>query len=224
MFGKKVPSISGHLWLLLFIALILGGCGGAPRPTINPTATPSSPSQAVQNVVAETSWEQPGEEARARVPDLVHGINAFAADFYRALAADNQDNQVFSPYSIERTFSLAYAGAREDTAAQMQEVLYFLPQETHHPAWGALGWYLAHMEGPGGEDALRLHVADSVWVQRDYPLRETYVDILGRYYHVGLWKVDFIRARERARQAINRWVQQETEGKIQQLIPRGALD
>ncbi|NPA91142.1 MAG: serpin family protein [Chloroflexi bacterium] len=207
-----------RLLILTWVLILLAGC--------TPVTLPSQKTggQGAQYVAAKVSRKRPGEEARAHVPDLVHGINAFATDFYRAGVRDNQENLVFSPYSIELAFSLAYAGAREDTAAQMQEVLHFLPPDTHHPAWGALGWYLSHMERPEGKEALRLHVANSVWVQQDYPLRETYLDILGRYYHVGLWKVDFIRDRERAREAINRWVQQETEGKIRELIPRGALD
>ena len=49
MLREKVPSISGRLWLLLFIALILGGCGSMSRPTPTtasyptPSPTPSFP-------------------------------------------------------------------------------------------------------------------------------------------------------------------------------------
>ncbi len=205
-------------WLsLIMAALLLAGCA-LPVKVSTPSAATS------QYVVAKRKRPAPDKEARHRVPDLVQGINAFATDFYRALVQDNRENQVFSPYSIGLAFSLAYAGARGETAAQMQSVLHFLPPEAHHPAWGALGWYLGHMEHPQRENALRLHVANSAWVQKDYPLQDTYVDTLGRYYGVGVWTVDFLRERERARQAINGWVSRETEGKIQEIIPQNALD
>jgi serine protease inhibitor len=69
----------------------------------------------------------------AQVAQLIAGNNAFACDLYHAVAQAN-DNLIYSPYSIWLAFSMIYAGARGQAEEQMVDVLYFLPQDAHHPA------------------------------------------------------------------------------------------
>ena len=60
---------------------------------------------------------------------------------------------------------MLYAGARNQTAAQMATALHFtLPPERLHPAFNALDLALA---APAGDDAeaFRLKIANSTWVQ-----------------------------------------------------------
>src|SRR3712207_7250059 len=48
----------------------------------------------------------------------------------RALAAQGQDNLIYSPYSISLAFSMVYAGARGETQRQMVEAFNYLPPQT----------------------------------------------------------------------------------------------
>lgn len=205
-----------RLVALLLCVLLAVACA-------RPTPEPFPAAEGVQYVSARVSLAPPEQAARARVPELVHGLNAFAAALYRA-AAEEGGNLVFSPYSVHTAFSLAYAGARGRTAAQMQEVLRYLPQEAHHPVYGAMTWYLKQFDRESDRSSLRVHVANSAWVQKDYPLHDAYVDTIGRYYGVGMWLVDFGQNPEGARKAINGWTERETEGLIRELISPGALD
>ncbi len=224
-----IPLARQQRFILIALMLLvtLTACA-APTPG-SPTAPPSPSSGSAaphpRYVVAKKMLLKPDKDAVAYVPDLVQGINAFAADFYRSVGRDNQENVVFSPYSINLAFSLAYAGARGETASQMQEVLHFLPQEAHHPAWGMLNKYMHQFEEEtDASGALRLHIINSAWVQEGYPLYDTYVNTLGRYYGIGLWLVDFIRDSEGARRAINDWAAKETSGKVQDIIPPNILN
>lgn len=159
----------------------------------------------------------------------VDGNNAFALDFYQAIR-DAEGNLFYSPYSISSALAMAYAGAEEETKKQMAETLHYnLSQEQLHPAFNAL--YLALTEGEGEEtekedegDAFTLQIANAVWGQEGYPFRQEYLDVLARSYGAGIHVLDFVQAPEQARQTINAWVSDQTNGKIEDLIPQGVID
>jgi serpin B len=102
-----------------------------------------------------------------------------------------------------------------------------LSQEQLHPAFNALDLELAKLsEGISEEegDAFRLNIANSLWGQQDFEFLAEFLDTLALNYGAGLRLVDFVKATEEARQAINQWVEDQTEEKIKDLIPEGVLD
>jgi len=123
---------------------------------------------------------------------------------------------------------MTYAGARAETEQQMADALHYtLPQERLHAAFNALDQALASRgEGAQGKDGegFRLHVANAIWGQKDYTFLDAYLDVLALNYGAGLRLVDFVRAPEEARVTINEWVSEQTEGRIKDLIPPGAID
>ncbi len=161
------------------------------------------------------------------IASLVEDNNRFAFDLYHR-AADGGDNLFFSPYSISLALAMAYAGASGDTEIEMAEALRFgLPQNQLHPAFNALDLELAGRgEGAQGKDdeGFRLNIVNAVWGQRDYPFTSEYLDILARNYGAGLRILDFVDDPEGSREIINRWVEVQTEDRIQDLIPQGAID
>ena len=69
---------------------------------------------------------------------IVNGNTEFAFNMLGRMDL-SLGNLVFSPISISTAFSLAFAGAENDTASQMKEVLrYPLPRDRFHAAFGAL--------------------------------------------------------------------------------------
>jgi serpin B len=110
-----------------------------------------------------------------------------------------------------------------------QALHYRLSQERLHPAFNALDLTLSRRgEAEEGEqeegERFQLNIANAVWGQADYPFRPDYLDVLARNYGAGLRVVNFESAPEEARQTINQWVSEETEGKIEDLLPQGAVD
>jgi serpin B len=151
--------------------------------------------------------------------ELVAGNSAFAFDLYQALR-DETGNLFFSPYSISVALAMAYAGARAETERQMAETLHFtLPQERLHPAFNALDQELRSEEG----DNFKLHIANAIWGQIGYSFLSEFLDVLARNYGAGMRLLDFEKEPEASRQAINDWVSEQTEEKIQDLIPAGGI-
>ncbi len=177
---------------------------------------------------------QSGEE-RVTSPDvpttdldlLVEGNSNFTFDLYQALR-DEDGNLFYSPYSISLALAMTYAGARGETEQQMAEALSFLlEQEDLHPAFNSLDILLAQRgEGAEGkdEDGFRLNIVNAIWGQKDYTFLDEFLDVLAENYGAGLRLVDFISETEKSRVTINDWVSEQTEGRIEDLIPRGVLD
>jgi len=241
------------VFVLIVSSLIVSGCGPAaappatPQPTTPPTATPEDeqvePTPAPSgDDVSEEDVKVPGvaiasEKERVVSPDvpeadmreLVEGNSAFAFDLYRLLAEQRGEGNLFySPYSISLALAMTYAGARGETETQMADALAFtLPQEQLHPAFNALDQALVSRgEGAEGKDeeGFRLNIANAIWGQRDYAFLDAFLDVLAENYGAGLRVLDFANAPEESRVTINEWVSEETEGKIENLIPQGAID
>jgi serpin B len=151
-------------------------------------------------------------------------------DLYRVLteAQGEGANLFYSPYSISVALAMTYAGAEGGTEREMAEALHFtLPEAQLHPAFNALALALAARgEGAEGQDdgGFRLHVVNALWGQRGYEFLQAFLDTLAKHYGAGLRLLDFKTAPEEARVTINDWVSEQTEGKIEDLIPPGAID
>jgi len=158
---------------------------------------------------------------------LVEGNSAFAFELYQALKGE-EGNLFYSPYSISLALAMTYAGARNETAEQMADTLQFiLEQERLHPAFNWLDVELASRgEGAEGQDGeeFRLNIVNAIWGQKDYSFLSAFLDVLAENYGAGLRILDFITETEASRLAINQWVSDQTEGRIEDLIPQGAID
>ncbi|MGA8848531.1 MAG: serpin family protein [Dehalococcoidia bacterium] len=157
---------------------------------------------------------------------LVEGNSAFAFKLYQELK-EKGGNLFYSPYSISLALAMTYAGARGETAEQMADTLQFvLEQERLHPAFNWLDAELAKRgEGAAGKDGkgFRLNIVNAIWGQKDYEFLPTFLDILAENYGAGLRILDFITETEKSRVTINDWVSDQTEGRIKDLIPQGAI-
>jgi serpin B len=158
---------------------------------------------------------------------LVEGNSAFAFKLYQALREEG-GNLFYSPYSISLALAMTYAGARGETAQQMADTLQFLlEQERLHPTFNWLAAELAKRgEGAEGKDGegFRLNIVNAIWGQKDYEFLSGFLDVLAENYDTGLRILDFINETEQSRVAINKWVSDQTEGRIEDLIPPGAID
>ncbi len=158
---------------------------------------------------------------------LVSGNSAFALNLYQALKAADS-NIFYSPYSISEALAMTYGGARGGTETQMADTLHFsLPQNQLHPAFNSLDLELAKRgQGAKGKDekGFRLHVINAIWGQKDYQFLSAYLDVLAVNYGAGLRVVDFIKTTEQSRNTIDQWVNDQTEGKIKDLLPQGSIN
>ncbi len=207
-------------WIMSLLALLgLIGCSVVP-------GGPSGVDAAV--VASDKAREQAPDAGIDVVRALAEGNTAFALDLYRQLLEDaGDDNLFYSPYSLSIALAMTYAGAEGETADQMAEALHFtLPELQLHAAFNQLDLLLSGRgEGAEGKDdeGFRLNVVNALWGQRDYDFLETFLDTLAENYGAGLRTLDFESDPERAREVINAWVGDQTEGRIEDLIPQGVL-
>ncbi len=213
-------SYAKRFVLLLFL-LGLVGCG------LNPLGDNAMGDNIVLAASDASRITQPDVDEQT-LGQLVEDNQAFALELYRYLADRSQDDLFLSPHSISVALAMTYAGARGETEAQMAEALRFtLPQDELHAAFNQLDLILsARGEDAKGKDGegFRLHVVNALWGQQGYDFEETFLDTLARNYGAGLRLVDFVEDAEGARQTINAWVSEQTEGRIEDLIPQGVLD
>jgi serpin B len=158
--------------------------------------------------------------------ELVAGMTEFAFDLYGELA-DEDDNVFVSPYSISVALGMTYAGARGGTETEMGEALHFtLPQEELHPTTNWLDLELASRgEGASGMDGgpFRLGIANAIWGRTGREFVPEYLDLIAENYGSGLRVLDFATDPEASREVINAWVADQTEDRIQDLLPQGSI-
>jgi serpin B len=202
-----------------------------PYPTpIDDETTPETPSVRppvgdIQLVSSNVARQESPQVDQGELGELVRGNNQFAFDLYGTIR-DQDGNLFFSPYSISLALAMTYAGAGGDTEGQMAEALNFnLPQERLHPAFNALDQALdARGVALEGEDNFRLNIVNSLWGQQDYRFLPEYLDLLALNYGAGLQLLDFQTRPEPSRQIINDWVSEQTEERIEDLLPPGVID
>ena len=167
------------------------------------------------------------QSARADAPaagpqaQLVAGNNQFALDLYQQLAKKADGPLFFSPYSVSTALAMAYAGARGDTAQQMAKTLHFtLPSDKLNVAFGGM---LRKLTAADPESNFQFHVANRLWGQQGYKFLPAFLQVTKVSYGAELGLVDFVNQTEAARTSINDWIAKQTNDKIQDLVPHGAL-
>jgi len=167
------------------------------------------------------------EVNEADLTTLGSGNSAFAFDLYQALR-EEEGNLFYSPYSISLALAMTYAGSSGETAQQMADTLHFvLSPDALHPAFNSLDIELGQRgEGAEGADGegFRLNIVNAIWGQKDYQFLTNFLDVLAENYGAGLRLLDFINTPEESRITINNWVSDQTEGRIEDLIPQGVID
>ena len=154
------------------------------------------------------------------VTTLVDGNSEFAFDMFQALK-QHDGNLFYSPYSISLALAMTYAGARNETATEMASVLHFtLTQDRLHPAFDWLDLALNNQSSKG----FQLNIANALWGQKNYKFLDSFLNTLGQNYGAGMRLLDFVNQLEPSRVTINDWISDQTEHKIQDLIPQGAID
>jgi serine protease inhibitor len=149
---------------------------------------------------------------------VVKGNNAFAFDLYTKLV-NPTGNLFFSPYSISAALAMTYAGARGETARQMEQALHFGGAAGLHPGFAKL---MRQFNTAG--KSYQLAVANALWGQLGTEFYPKFLEITNRYYEAGFKEVDYIRQTEQARLMINDWVETKTNHKIVELIKPGVLN
>ncbi len=201
----------------------------SPPPSPPPTtpATTPPPPQPPATVTAPA-----GDPAK--LPAAVAGEAAFSGKLLAALAKQ-PGNLFFSPTSIRLALAMTAAGARGETATELDTALG-LPSDPVQRA-DAYAGFQALLEQlaardrvvipPDAEEWQRqnlesrrttLVIANRVWPQVGKPLVPEFTKVLETSFGSTLEPLDFVKDAGAARATINRWVSDRTNGKIPELL------
>ena len=147
------------------------------------------------------------------VNSLVDSLNDFSFNFYQKIKSDEDGNIFFSPYSIFTAFSMAYEGARGNTAAEMKNVLNILQND---PATlGSFGRIYNLLNQ--NQEGYTISTANAFWAHQDYNFLQEYLDLLENFYMAEANELDFSQNVEAA-ETINNWIEEQTNDKIKDMI------
>jgi serpin B len=226
--------------LAVILTLSLVSCGQAGTVTVTQTVTDTITQEIThthtltQQLTKEYGQLLKSDKAYNSSPDigddiletLVSGNNEFAFDLYKQLVDTEDGNLFYSPYSISLAFAMLYANPiPDDIRGRMKETLdFYLDDEELHAAFNRLALEFAGRSEENDKNSFTLNVANALWGQEGYEFSQEFLDILAENYDAGLGLLDFFNKPEEARQVINEWVDDETEGKIRELIAEGEID
>ncbi|GAB6926887.1 serpin family protein [Paenibacillus sp. JCM 10914] len=140
---------------------------------------------------------------------MVQAQNSFGLRLHEALHQElEEDNLIISPYSITQALALAYNGAAGDTASEMAAVLGWEEQDIASVNDGNQQLKLLLERGSG----VVLNAANSVWYNRGIQMKPAYLDVMKNHYAAAAQATDM--ESEEAKDAINKWVENNTGGMI----------
>lgn len=189
--------------LIAVVALGAAGC--------NPQSSTTSKADVPRDVADPALAETPAA-----------AINAFGLDLYKHMA-EAEGNVVYSPTSIALALGMARAGARGQTAIEMDAVLHELATDENAAALNSFDAALAERtivdEDGDPTRSVTLRIVNAPFAQRDMEFVDGYLDVLASRFGSGFELVDYRADPGGAREAINDWVADQTEERIPQLLP-----
>jgi serpin B len=198
-------------------------------------ADPAPPGEAAPVLGAFLTPAQPVGTPQEQV---VAGMNAFATDLYR-VAAKPGENAVFSPLSIAYAFAMLRAGARGETAAQLDETFGF-PATGMHDAYGGLSQGLVTTKAAPKAQAAKsekakaptkgtytpwrpkpptFNLANGLWTIAGYPVEAEFRETLSRHYGAEAQGLDMSDPAAAVKR-VNDWISEHTAGRVSKVLDR----
>ena len=187
-------------------------------------------------LVAACSGPSTGSEARSHthrapivrstIEPTVLANSELASGLYRSLRSRNT-NFVFSPFAASLGLAQVGAGAAGDTASQLVAVQHAGSDHSLDAGLNSLDLQINSRSGDRqsairqGRVALELPVA--VWGQQDTNVERPFLDQLSRYFGTGMRLVDFRSDPDAARNEINNWTEQATQGQMSEVVGPGQI-
>ena len=162
-------------------------------------------------------------------------INELGLDLHRQLASKNP-NLCLSPLSIQSALVMTFAGAEGQTREQMAKALHYPASDSAlNDSFAALREELDAVrkrsaaiatrskQTGGPSEPIALNLANRLFGEKEYAFRTPFLDLLKDHFQAPLEPLDFRKNADGSRQRINAWIEEETKGRIKDLIPQGAL-
>lgn len=143
----------------------------------------------------------------------------FVFAFYSKIAKENEKSNIFfSPLSISTAFLIAYEGAGDNTASEIQQVFGF--ESDNKKRREMISDTLSRLNHK--DDWYNLQVANALWIKDGYEIKQNYIDVATTHYSSTVENVDFVT--NNGIDKINNWVKEKTNDKIEKILESGSTD
>ena len=144
---------------------------------------------------------------------LVEANNRLGLKIIEELSNGNSDNIFISPSSILTALAMTYNGAEGETRVAMEKTLRFedMTLEEINSAFADL---LTLLNNP--DPQVELALANSLWAREGVDFNSDFLDRNREFYKAEVAEIDFDR--QDAAEIINSWVEDNTGGKIEDLV------
>ncbi|MCA9235202.1 MAG: serpin family protein [Planctomycetales bacterium] len=162
---------------------------------------------------SQATWKDPSNRIR-----LVGGLNRFAFRLFQQLCEEQPCRNLFlSPSSVATALAMTHLGASGDTRDELASLLgYSMPEEKRRKAFREL----AESTRTGG---VEFRSANRLWGQNSYHFLRDFLNATQEDFGAALGRVDFADDAEGACLEINKWAEEQTNGRIKDLVPPGLL-
>jgi serine protease inhibitor len=161
------------------------------------------------------------EEKQVQTKELVKDASEFCFSLYSSLN-EPSSNILFSPYSIYTCLSMVYAGARGETASQMQTALSLNINQKKLPAASAkLSKMLLAQQSE--TQSYEMHIANGLWLDLDTFVLSDFRHVAENDYNATVQPLNFSQS-DLAMNTVNEWASNHTNGKIPKILQEGDVD
>jgi len=146
--------------------------------------------------------------------DVSESNNAFGFKLFQTLHNDAPDDNIFiSPLSVATALSMTVNGAKGQTKADMMATL-----QQNDISLEAVNDGFLQLLGllPGLDPQVEVKLANSIWYRENFAVRQSFLDANDEHYNSEVAALDF--GNPVARDIINDWVKDNTNGLIESII------
>lgn len=231
MAPKRSGRWSRLLGALAGGVLVAAACGQARNEsTSEPSTTTVAPGDGAQGALLSKA---PRLDGTSGDPELVAAsMLAFGSALFTEVSSGAYpgDNVIVSPASVMIALAMIEPGAVGDAQIQLRQLLGMGDPADFHASLNALEQALEARiakkdlpSGDGNAGQLTARIANASYWQTGYSFEPSYFETVGRYYGPTAHAVDFSRDPDAVAHEINRFVARETDNRIVDLVPDGAL-
>lgn len=188
------------------------------------------------SVVVKTEKEQPPKEfplnyTKEGIQQVVEANNKFGIDLYLELATEKADkNHFISPFSISMAMAMLYEMAKGKTAEEIQKACSFPDIDVIRPNISYIyrmfdtQFKKENTTNKFDEKNYEILLANALWINKTFPVKENYKNIIKQYYFGLVENLDFSGNPSKSAQTINNFVEEKTQGTIKDLILPNEID
>ena len=145
---------------------------------------------------------------------LVESNDRFGLKLFKEIVREEKDKNIFiSPLSVSMALGMTYNGAAGTTREAMQKTLELsgLTIEEVNKSYKSLLELLSQLD-----PKVRFQVANSIWYRKGMSFEQEFIDLNKTYFDALVSELDFDDPK--AAEAINGWVDENTNGRITQIV------